>query len=119
MKNIPDVLKVLKQYVLLDFSKQQPKHLLCCPNGVVDLMTGNLLGQPKPEQFLTQTCVTEYDPNIDMKPAIDFFESFFPPEEYPDYMELVEFLQQYIGYGLTLETNLQFCLYIYGRSENT
>jgi hypothetical protein len=114
-----EVLKTLQQRVLLDFSKLRQKHILCCPNGVVDLRTGELLGPPKPEQFITQMCATEYDPNIDVKPAVDFFMQFFPVEEYPDNEEVVQLLQHYIGYGLTLETNLQICLNIYGDGSNS
>ena len=43
---------------------------------------------------------------------------YFPPEEYPDHVDLVCFMQWFIGYCLTRETNLQFCLYLYGRSSN-
>lgn len=113
-----EVLKMLQQHVLLDFSKKQEKHLLCCANGIVDLRQGTLLGPPATDQFITQICPVEYDPNADMQPAIDFFEQLFPEEEYPDMIELVSFMQQFIGYGLTLETNLQFCLYVYGRGSN-
>jgi len=114
-----DVLKMLRKHVLLDFSnKQQEGHIVCCANGIVDLRQGELLGTPTPDRFITQVCPIEYDPVADLKPAIDFFEQLFPLEEYPDRAELVRFMQQYIGYGLTLETNLQFCLYVYGRGSN-
>mmetsp|Transcript_17948 Transcript_17948/g.43984 ORF Transcript_17948/g.43984 Transcript_17948/m.43984 type:complete len:292 (+) Transcript_17948:952-1827(+) len=118
VKNIADVLKMLQQHILLDFSKKQEKHLLCCANGIVDLRHGKILGPPTPDQFITQICPVEYDPSADLKPAIDFFEQLFPIEEYPDMIELVSFMQQFIGYCLTLETNLQFCLYVYGRGSN-
>lgn len=110
---------MLQQHILLDFSKKQEKHLLCCANGIVDLRRGELLGPPTPDHFITQFCPIEYDPAIDLQPAIDFFENLFPIEEYPDdRTQMVRFMQMYIGYGLTLETNLQFCLYVYGRGSN-
>jgi phage/plasmid-associated DNA primase len=79
----------------------------------VDLRTGEFLGPATPDQFVTQMCPVEYDPNVDMQPAIDFFERLFPKEEYPDYVDLVRFMQRFPGYGLTGETNLQYCLYVY------
>lgn len=109
---------MLQQHILLDFSKKQEKHLLCCANGIVDLRQGKLLGPPTPDHFITQFCHIEYDPSTDLKPAIDFFEELFPIEEYPDKTQLVYFMQLFIGYCLTLETNLQFCLYVYGRGSN-
>lgn len=86
---------MLQQHVLLDFSQKQEKHLLCCANGVVDLRQGKLLGPPTPDHFMTQICPVEYDPSVDLKPAIDFFEQFFPVEEYPDKIQLVRFMQQF------------------------
>ena len=109
---------MIQQHVLLDFSKKQEKHLLCCANGIVDLRRGELIGPPTHDHFITQFCPIEYDPSTDLKPAINFFEELFPIEEYPDKTQLVCFMQQFIGYGLTLETNLQFCLYVYGRGSN-
>lgn len=109
---------MLQHLLNFDFTVRQHKHLLCCPNGMVDLKTGTLLGPPTPDHFCTQLCATEYDPNADMQPAIAFFEQFFPEGAYTDHTELVAFLQQYLGYSLTLETNLQFCLFIYGRGSN-
>lgn len=109
---------MLKQHVLMDFAKQQPKYLLCCANGLVDLRTGEFLGPPKPDHLVTQICPTNYNPNADMKPAIQFFENMFPEEEYPDYIGMVQCLQQYMGYSLSLATDQQICLYMYGRGSN-
>jgi phage/plasmid-associated DNA primase len=96
----------------------QKPHLLCCPNGLVDLRTGKLLGKPKPDDFITQVCITEYDPDADLSPAAAFFEQYFPLGAYQDQQEIVRFLQLYFGYGLSMETNQQFCLVMYGVGSN-
>jgi phage/plasmid-associated DNA primase len=115
-----EVLKTLQHHVRFDFFKEQEKikHLLCCPNGVVDLRTGELLGKPTPDQCFTQLCATKYDPDADTRPAIDFFGHAFPVEAYPDSTDLVVYMQQFGGYSLTLETNLQSCLFVYGKGSN-
>jgi len=118
LKDQTEVLKMLEHHLILDFAKEQPKHLLCCPNGVVDLRTGQLLGPPTPDQYFTHFCATKFNPEADMQHAIDFFRQAFPVEAYPDSTELVRFVQQYGGYSLTLETNLQYCVFVYGRGAN-
>jgi len=118
LKDQTEVLKFLAILLIIDFGKQQQKHLLCCPNGVVDLRTAQLIGPPTPEHFFTQRCPINYNPNVDTQLAIDFFEQAFPTDAYPDATDIVRFLQQYFGYCLTLETNLQFCLFIFGRGAN-
>ena len=72
-KHQTETIKALKGKVPFSFSKEQQPHLLCCPNGLVDLKTGKLLGKPTPNDFITQVCSTVYDPDADIMPAIKFF----------------------------------------------
>jgi P4 family phage/plasmid primase-like protien len=115
----PDVMGMLQVHLHMDFSKVQKKHILSCANGVIDFKSSKFTpGLPKPEDFITQFCPIEYDPNVSMQPAIDFFNELFPEEEYPDRIEMIQFMQLYIGYGLTLETKAQIALIIYGKGSN-
>jgi P4 family phage/plasmid primase-like protien len=102
----------------MSFVQMQKPYLLCCPNGLVDLREGKLLGKPKPNDFITDMCSTQYNPQEDMAPALRFFERFFPLGAFPDQQALVIFFQQYLGYSLTLENSQQFCLCIYGGGSN-
>jgi P4 family phage/plasmid primase-like protien len=110
---------MLQVHLHMDFSKKQEKHILCCANGVIDFKSGKFTpGLPKPEDFITQFCPIEYDPDVSMQPAIDFFNELFPDQEYEDKIEMIQFMQLYIGYGLTLETKAQIALIIYGKGSN-
>ena len=100
--------------------------MICCPNGLVDLVTGQLTGKPSPDDFVTEVCSTEFDLNADMQPAIDFYKQMFPLEAYPEQqkmvefiqMFMVEFIQMFMGYCLTRETDQQYCLIFEGRGSN-
>jgi P4 family phage/plasmid primase-like protien len=113
-----EILKILQREVVISFTSMQKSHLICCPNGLVDLRTGELIRKPQPDDFVTEMCITEYDPHADITPAIDVIKRFFPPGAFPDQQELVDFLQQYFGYCLTRETDQQFSLCIYGVGSN-
>jgi P4 family phage/plasmid primase-like protien len=116
--NQSEILKILQKSLVMSFVQMQKPYLLCCPNGLVDLREGKLMGKPKPNDFITDMCSTEYDPQADITPAVHFFERFFPLGAFPDQQALVRFFQQYLGYSLTLENNQQFCLCIYGGGSN-
>jgi hypothetical protein len=92
-KHPSETVRALKDKVPFSFSEMQKPHLLCCPNGLVDLRTGKLLGKPKPDDFITQVCITEYDPDADLSPAAAFFEQYFPLGAYQDQQEIVRFLR--------------------------
>jgi hypothetical protein len=80
LRNQADILKVLAHKIMFSFTEAQArqKPRMCCPNGLVDLVTGKLMGKPSPDDFVTEMCKTEFDPNVDMQPAIDFYEQMFP-----------------------------------------
>jgi len=113
-----EILKMLEHKLICSFSGMQKPYLLCCPNGLVDLRTMELLGRPTPGSFVTQMASTEYDPEADIAPAKEFFEQMLPVEAYPDQNEIVGFIQEFGGYCLTRETNQQLCLFVYGRGAN-
>ena len=113
-----EILKMLQSKVIFSFKQVQKPHILCCLNGLVDLMTGELKGKPAADDFVTQMCYVEYDPNADTAGAFKVLDDYFPIEAYPDQEKMVAFLQQFLGYCLTLETNLQLCLFAYGNGSN-
>lgn len=117
-KNQAEILKVLQKSLVVSFIKTQKTYVLCCPNGLVNLMTGELMGKPKPDDFIKDVCSTPYDPNVDIFPAEHFFRRLFPLGAYPDQQNLVTFFQKFLGYGLTLENDQQFGLCIYGSGSN-
>jgi P4 family phage/plasmid primase-like protien len=113
-----EILKVLATRVIISFTGKQKPYLLCCPSGLLDLRTGELTRKPQADDYITQVCKQDYDPHADLTPATNFFKRYFPLEAYPDQAEIVSFLQQFLGYGLTMETEQQFCLVVYGKGSN-
>ena len=112
-----EVLKSLQSMLETDFSmRQDMKHLLPCRNGVVDLKTGKLIGKAKPDDLFTHACPTEYDPDIDIGPAEEFYKAYFPCENNDDpvqvaqVQECVRSMQLRFGYCITAETNLELCV---------
>ena len=116
--NQSEILKILQKSLVMSFVQMQKPYLLCCPNGLVDLRNGKLMGKPKPTDFITDMCSTEYNPQADIAPAVRFFERFFPLGAFPDQQARVGFFQQFYGYSLTLENNQQISLCIYGGGSN-
>ena len=121
-KHAAEVLKPLQHMLAADFSISRDKlHLLPCPNGVVNLKTGELLSKAAPDDLFTHACATEYDPDADIGPARAFFENFFPMQAYEvegEQQALVRCLQQWFGYCLTLETALELCVWFHGPGSN-
>ena len=113
-----EIVKVLATRIIVSFTGKQKPYLLCCPSGLLDLRTGKVTRKQQADDYITQVCKEDYDPLADLKPAEDFFKQYFPLEAYPDQAEIVFFLQQFLGYCLTLETEQQFCLVIYGKGSN-
>jgi len=86
--------------------------LLNCPNGVVDLRTGELL--PHQREFLmTKIVSVDYTPDA---PA-PRWESFLYRIMH-ERQDLVDFLQRAVGYGLTGETIEQILFLLYGIGAN-
>jgi len=117
-KHIAEVLGQLKPLLHAPFDIRRNSDRLACPNGVINLQTGELLPIAKPEDFFTSACATPYDPDVSVDKARHFFENFFPPEYYPDYAALVFFLQVWLGYCLTGCVLLSKSLWLYGDGSN-
>jgi len=117
-KNTTEVIKQLVPYLHVPFHDMVQKDRLVCPNGVVNLRTGELLPIAKPEDFFTMACVTLYDPNACMEAAIRFFQAYFPIQAYEDQAEYVQFMKEWWGYTLTGETTLEEMLWLYGVGSN-
>jgi P4 family phage/plasmid primase-like protien len=119
-KHTVEVLKAMQHRLPQDFTpKRERYHLLPCPNGVVNLKTGELL-KHSPDYFFTHACATEYDASADINPALSFFNQFFPADFHgiDEQMELVCFLQQWFGYGITQETSQEFDVWLHGHGAN-
>jgi P4 family phage/plasmid primase-like protien len=119
-RHIVDVLKAMQHRLPQDFTpKRERYHLLPCPNGVVNLKTGELL-KHSPDYFFTHACATEYDASADISPALAFFEQFFPADYHgiDEQAALVRFCQQWFGYGITQETSQEFDVWMHGHGAN-
>lgn len=77
-------------------------YLLPCPNGVINLETGEL-EQGRPRDYLLTACETEYDPGLlDMEDPCPVTNDFLLRSMDGD-KELVAFIWRLLGYGLIRE----------------
>lgn len=69
--------------------------LLACPNGVIDLRTGNS-SDGKPEQYILNACPTDW-PGLEApgEAFLDFLRSSFDGDE-----DMVQYILRLLGYGL-------------------
>lgn len=77
--------------------------LLCCPNGTVDLQTGEIREHNRAD-YLTQFCPTPYDPKAKCPTWLKTLADIFPAgdaAEVPGDQEMIGFLQRLLGYCLT------------------
>jgi phage/plasmid-associated DNA primase len=119
-KHTVEVLKAMQHRLPQDLTpKRERYHLLPCPNGVVNLKTGELQ-KHSPDYFFTHACATEYDASADINPALAFFNQFFPADFHgiDQQMELVRFLQEWFGYDITQETSQEFDVWLHGHGAN-
>jgi putative DNA primase/helicase len=87
-------------------------YLLCCSNGVVNLLSGEL-NFARPEDKLRCSTGVNFDPYAICPQWINFIREIFQGDE-----ELIHFIQKAIGYTLTGDTSEQ-CLFIfYGTGAN-
>lgn len=96
VRRIKDPLVILPKYI----DKQH--YIKACPNGVIDLRTGEL-HPGKPEDYILNAIATEYDPELikleDPCPeANKFLLSSMDGDQ-----ELVDFIWRLLGYGLITE----------------
>ena len=96
LRRIKDPLVILPKYI------DQQHYFKACPNGVINLRTGELT-PGKPEQYILNAIATEYDPAMleldDPCPEINkFLLSSMDGDQ-----EIVDFLWRILGYGLITE----------------
>jgi putative DNA primase/helicase len=95
--------------------------LLNCPNGTLDLRTGKL-NPHRREDLLTTLCPTPYDPAATCPTWLRFLNEIFPESsdsgERPDNIELILYLQRFLGYSLTGDTREQILVIFWGTGAN-
>lgn len=90
--------------------------LLGCPNGVVDLRTGELRAG-RPDDHITMITGVAYDPDADCPRWQQFLSEIFMVGGAPDY-ELIDFVWKLCGYVLTGITTEQIVIMCHGRGSN-
>src|SRR5262249_34941152 len=95
--------------------------LFNCPNGTIDLRTGQLL-EHRREDFITKLCPTEFHPEAPCPTWERFLGSIFPanPERPGDGrdLEVVEFVMRLFGYCLTGDVSEQVLPIFWGVGSN-
>ena len=86
--------------------------LLNCPNGTVDLRTGELRPHRK-EDNITTLCPTEFDPEAASYSWDRFLESLFDGDDVR-----ISFMRRLIGYTITGEVSEQIMPIAYGEGSN-
>jgi putative DNA primase/helicase len=86
--------------------------LLNCPNGTLDLRTGNLLPHTR-EHFMTLVSGVEYRPEADPPQFLQFLNEIMGGSE-----RMVDFLQRVFGYALTGTGYEQCFFFLVGRGSN-
>lgn len=96
VRRIRDPLVVLPKHI------DQRHYVKACPNGVIDLRTGEL--RPgRPEEYILNAIVTEYDPTLlDKDDPCPETNKFLLSSMDGD-QELVDFIWRLLGYGLVTE----------------
>lgn len=113
--NIDNIMKELKSIpsVAVDVDEFDAKpDLLSFRNGVVDLMTGNLMPHSM-EDMLTTTLPMDYDPQAQCPRWEKFIEEIMPGM--PD---MPSYLQRLTGYGITGHTSEQCFAVLWGKGAN-
>lgn len=75
----------------------QNPYLFNCPNGTIDLKTGNIM-EHNPKHLITQLCPTVYDRDATCPRFLRFMEEIFAG---PHCKDIVSFMQRWFGYSLT------------------
>lgn len=99
-----------KKRTLVEASFDDERHLLNCANGVLNLKSGKLETH-EPSQLFTYCLATEYDASASRDEVLAFLSGSVKGG---DVDEVLTWLQTWLGYCLTGETNLDEFLYIHG-----
>lgn len=89
----------------------QNEWLLNCPNGTIDLRTGELR-EHRREDLLTKLCPVEYLIDSETYVWDRFLEDVFPNEE------VIRYMQRLLGYALTGNTREHVLPIFYGKGAN-
>jgi putative DNA primase/helicase len=108
-KRVKDCKALFQSLVTVDVSAfDNSPDLLNCHNGVVNLRTGELFPH-SPSQRFTHCLAVDYIPGEDRSAWVEFL-----TKAVGDDPEMVEYLQQAVGYSLTGDTREECLFYIYG-----
>lgn len=112
VRRIRDPLVVLPKHI------DQQHYIKACPNGVIDLRTGEL--RPgRPEQYILNAIVTEYDPALlDKDDPCPETNKFLLSSMDGD-QELVDFIWRLLGYGLITERRDHIFTIMWGSTAAT
>lgn len=88
------------------------KSLLCTPNGIINLKTGELQQHDR-EKFITKITNCEYTDKIDHPLWDAFLNDTFGGDK-----ELIRYIQKAVGYSLTGSTQEQCAFFCYGTGRN-
>jgi P4 family phage/plasmid primase-like protien len=86
--------------------------LLNCPNGTIDLRTGQLLHHNQ-EHFLTKLCPVEYHPDAACPVWLNFLNDIFQGDA-----DLITFQQRFAGYALTGDVREDVLPIAWGKGSN-
>ena len=86
--------------------------ILNCPNGRLDLRTGQLC-EHRREDFITKLCPVEYDPKSPCPTWLETLNRILDRN-----CELIEFLQRFVGYCLTGDVSEQILNIWHGTGSN-
>jgi len=86
--------------------------LLSCPNGIIDLSTGELRNG-KPEDKITMSSTVEFDSSAECPRWEQFLSEIFQDDN-----ELIHFIQKGLGYSITGSTREQVAFFCYGSGNN-
>jgi putative DNA primase/helicase len=87
-------------------------YLLNCPNGVVNLLTGEIR-PPKPEDFLSKSTAVAYDPSHGCPRWLSTLDEIFAGDQ-----ELIAYVQRAAGYSLTGDVSEHAMFFCYGTGRN-
>lgn len=112
-ENVSGAKTLLSSRVTVDieFFDDHP-NLLNCNNGVLNLQTGELTPH-NPSQLFTYAINTNYNPNADSSPWLQFL-----TEAVNGNQELIDYLQMSLGYSLTGHTKEEIMYYVFGPSRS-
>ena len=87
-------------------------NLLNCHSGIINLETGELL--PHDKSFrMTKLAPVAYQPGADAPRFLQFLDEIFDSDA-----ELIDFVQRFVGYGLTGEVREHTMVFCYGTGQN-